>query len=127
MCAIKSQAKLFDNGSDALLCKHYCSYGLAAKRSCLWVGLYTYQSVTVAAPSKLLLLCQDVTDRRAEVKKYSSDKEYKRRVDDERRNKKPKKEDPGLSGIIIPLPPFGNSEMDGGKHLPGEQCYPVCS
>ena len=61
-----------------------------------------------------MVLLQSEQDRRAEVSRYSKDKEYKKRVDDERRKAKPKKEDPGLSGIIIPLPPFGDSEMDGG-------------
>ena len=57
---------------------------------------------------------QDVEDRRAEVKRYSTDKDYKKQKQEERRKAKGKKEDPGLSGIIIPLPPFGNSEMDDG-------------
>ncbi|KAK9806569.1 hypothetical protein WJX73_002881 [Symbiochloris irregularis] len=60
---------------------------------------------------------KSVNERRAEVVKYATDKEYKKKVDDERRKKKPKQEDPGLSGIIIPLPPFGNSEMDGGERF----------
>lgn len=61
---------------------------------------------------------QSVNERRAEVRKYATDKEYKKRIDEERKKAKPKKEDPGLSGIIIPLPPFGNSDMDnGGQHM----------
>lgn len=48
------------------------------------------------------------------------------KVDDERRKRKPKKEDPGLRGIIIPLPPFGDSEMDGGvSTLP--RCMRKCT
>ena len=39
-------------------------------------------------------------------------------MDEERRKAKPKKEDPGLRGIIIPLPPFGDAEMDGGMCRP---------
>lgn len=76
-------------------------------------------SLTPATSTWQLKLCifdlQGVQDRRAEVSKYSTDKEYKRKVDEQRRAAKPKKEDPGLSGIIIPLPPFGNSEMDNGE------------
>ena len=60
---------------------------------------------------------QDVQSRRAEVTRYATDKEYKKKVDEERRKAKPKQDDPGLRGIIIPLPPFGNSEMDGGESL----------
>ena len=49
-------------------------------------------------------------ERRAEVRKYRSNPEYKKKVDDERRErKKLENPDPPVSpfSIIIPLPPFG--------------------
>ena len=58
----------------------------------------------------VLLHMQGVEERRAEVRKYSTDTEYKAKIDAERRErKKREKPDPAVNpfNIIIPLPPFG--------------------
>jgi hypothetical protein len=59
-----------------------------------------------------------VQERRAEVRKYSSDPEYKAKIDQERRERKKRENpDPAVNpfNIIIPLPPFGMPEMDDGE------------
>jgi len=59
-----------------------------------------------------------VEERRAEVRKYSSNPEYKAKIDLERRERKKRDNpDPPVSpfSIIIPLPPFGMPEMDDGE------------
>lgn len=62
---------------------------------------------------------QEVQERRAEVRRYTTDADYKKKVDDERRAKKKAEqpEDPAVNlfNIIIPLPPFGIPEYDNGK------------
>lgn len=53
---------------------------------------------------------QKVLDRRAEVRKYTTDPVYKEKIDSERRERKKRENpDPPVNpfSIIIPLPPFG--------------------
>ena len=54
---------------------------------------------------------QDVVERRGKVRKYNTDPEYKKQVDDDKREraKAQRKADPPVSlfDIVIPLAPFG--------------------
>ena len=54
---------------------------------------------------------QDVAERRGKVRKYNTDPEYKKQVDDDKREraKAQRKADPPVSlfDIVIPLAPFG--------------------
>ena len=63
-----------------------------------------------AVSSQTNVTAQGVEERRAEVRKYRSDPEYKKRVDEERRERKKRENpDPPVNpfSIIIPLPSFG--------------------
>lgn len=63
-----------------------------------------------AVSSQTNVTAQEVEERRAEVRKYRSDPEYKKRVDEERRERKKRENpDPPVNpfSIIIPLPSFG--------------------
>eukprot|EP00884_Botryococcus_braunii_P020498 jgi/Botrbrau1/7131/Bobra.0143s0011.1 len=64
---------------------------------------------------------KDVQDRRAEVRKYVSDPDYKKKVDEERRERKKAEQGPdpevNIFNIIIPLPPFGIPEYDNGERF----------
>lgn len=56
------------------------------------------------------MFLQTVKDRRAEVRKYTSDPAYKEKIDAERRERRKRENpDPPVNpfSIIIPLPPFG--------------------
>lgn len=54
---------------------------------------------------------QDVAERRGKVKRYNTDPEFKKQVDEDKRAraKAQRKEDPPVSlfDIVIPLAPFG--------------------
>uniref|UniRef100_A0A7S1WYS6 Uncharacterized protein n=1 Tax=Tetraselmis chuii TaxID=63592 RepID=A0A7S1WYS6_9CHLO len=60
---------------------------------------------------------QDVEARRANVTRYNTDEDYKKQVDEEKRARAPKQEDPPLGSIIIPLAPFGMPEYDLGERF----------
>ena len=57
------------------------------------------------------VLAQDVAERRGKVRKYNTDPEYKKQIDEDKRARAAaqRKADPPLSqfDIVIPLAPFG--------------------
>ena len=59
----------------------------------------------------MLAGAQDVAERRGKVKRYNTDPEFKKQVDEDKRAraKAQRKEDPPVSlfDIVIPLAPFG--------------------
>ena len=66
------------------------------------------------------MTAQGVEERRAEVRKYRSNPEYKKRIDDERRERKKKDNpDPPVNpwSIIIPISPIGLPEYDDGERF----------
>ncbi|CAK0782841.1 hypothetical protein CVIRNUC_006036 [Coccomyxa viridis] len=71
---------------------------------------------------------KDVVERRGKVRKYNTDPEYKKQVDDDKREraKAQRKADPPVSlfDIVIPLAPFGIPEYDLGERfdLKGPYC-----
>ena len=68
---------------------------------------------------------QDVAERRGKVRKYNTDPEFKKQVDDEKREraKAQRKADPPVSlfDIVIPLAPFGIPGVPVAAEYPLQQ------
>jgi len=60
---------------------------------------------------------KDVDQRRAVVKRYNSDADFKKKVDEEKRAREPKEEDAPLGRIIVPLAPFNIPKYDLGERF----------
>ncbi|KAK9828584.1 hypothetical protein WJX72_000880 [[Myrmecia] bisecta] len=64
---------------------------------------------------------KDVDERRAKVKRYNTDPEFKKQIDEDKRARakaeREAKGEPPKWGIIVPLAPFGMPEYDLGERF----------